>query len=268
MKESILRTITQFSKDQFAQIEDEVAVETIISIFVNERLLSSIICSPILEKELAVGYLLTTGIIDSYLEISSLELEGYNIKIALDEMINLELRLLNSQFLNRVITSGCNPPEYWLQVKKGKGLPRIDSVDHISIQDVFKAIKHLNNNSHTFHRTGATHAAGLYDLLINPIIVAEDIGRHNAVDKVIGYALIKKIPLDNKILVSTGRLTADIVFKSAKSKIPIVLSMAAATDSGISAANATNTTLVGFVRGQKKANLYTAPFRISSTIDQ
>ena len=126
---------------------------------------------------------------------------------------------------------------------------------------IFTVIKDLNNNSDIFRRTGATHAAGLYDSTFHKILVAEDIGRHNAIDKVIGHALIHGITLNDKILVSTGRLTADIVFKSAKCGIPIVVSMAAATDSGISTAQVTKTTLVGFVRG-KRANLYTLPFRI------
>ncbi len=261
MKEISLKSITQFSKGTFQTINDEIAVETIITIWVNNNVISSILCSPILEKEMAVGYLFTTGIINSFQEVENIIIEGYNIKVALSSKINLDSRLKNSQFINRVITTGCAPPEYWLQVKKGKGLPRIESQMQMNISDVFKAIKDLNETSEIFHRTGATHAAGLYDASSTRIIVAEDIGRHNAVDKVIGYALMRGITLEDKLLVSTGRLTADMVFKSAKCGIAIVASMAAATDSGISTATVTNTTLIGFVRG-KRANLYTNANRI------
>ncbi len=261
MKVLISKSITQFSKGELHEKEDEIAVETIISVVINDRLVNSILCSPILEKELVIGYLFTTGVINSFQDISNIEIEGYNVNITLNSEINLDSRLEQSQFVNRVVTSGCNPPEFWLQVKKGKNLPKIESQMKLNINGIFNVIKDLNNNSDIFRRTGATHAAGLYDLQLNRILVAEDIGRHNAIDKVIGHALINGISLEDKILVSTGRLTADIVFKSAKCGIPIVTSMAAATDSGISTANATKTTLIGFVRG-KRANLYTSPFRI------
>ncbi len=263
MKESIFKPITKFSEGEFRKINDEIAVETIIRIWVNEKSISSILCSPILEKELIIGYLYTTGIITSFKEVENMRYEGYDYKVTLNPKIDFDSRLKNSQFINRVISTGCGPPEYWLQVKSGKNLPKIDSKVEVSLDNIFKAIKDLNENSYMFRRTGATHAAGLYNASINRIIVAEDIGRHNAIDKVIGYTIIQDIKnFEDKILVSTGRLTADIVFKSAKCKIPIVASMAAATDSGISTAQVTNTTLIGFVRGKKKSNIYTNPFRI------
>jgi len=262
MKESVLKPITQFSKGEFHEIEDEIAVESIITIVVNEKIISSILCSPVLEKELAVGYLYTTGILENYQEIDNININDYNINFTFQSQINLEPRLKQSQFVNRIISSGCGPPEYWLQVKKGKGLPQIDSDLQVPIDKIFEGIRDLNENSQIFRQTGATHAAGLFDTESHRIIIVEDIGRHNAVDKVIGFSLMNEINLDDKILISTGRLTADIIFKSAKSKIPIVASMAAATDSGISTAIATKTTLIGFVRGHR-LNIYCRGERIT-----
>jgi FdhD protein len=267
MKESILKPIIQFSKDEFHEINDEIAIETIISILINGKPISSILCSPILEKELAIGYLYNSGILESFNEIQSINIENYNIDFIFKDQFDIDSRLTNSLFVNRIISSGCGAPEYWLQVKKGKGLSRIDSKLQVSAQAIFKITTNLNQSAKIFHQTGATHAAGLYDPAANQIIVAEDIGRHNAVDKAIGYSLSHEIRLDDKILVSTGRLTADIIFKSAKCKIPIVASMAAATDSGISTATSTNTTLIGFVRG-KRLNIYTNPFRITNIMEE
>ncbi|MHA1130078.1 MAG: formate dehydrogenase accessory sulfurtransferase FdhD [Candidatus Helarchaeota archaeon] len=263
MKESIKKTITKFSTAGFQEVEDEIAVETILTIWLNETFISSIISSPHLKKELALGYLYTTGLITTYKDIKEVEIVGYDIKINLYPHINLEARLSQSHFINRIITSSCNPPEYWLQIKKGKGLPLIDSDIQISIPTIFDIIHDLNSNSALFRRTGAVHAAGLYENTKTRVFIAEDVGRHNAIDKVIGYALSEDIPLEDKVLVSTGRLTADIIFKSAICKIPIVASMAAATDSGIAMAKATNTTLIGFVRGSKRLNIYASPSRIA-----
>ncbi|MFX1294387.1 MAG: formate dehydrogenase accessory sulfurtransferase FdhD [Promethearchaeota archaeon] len=260
-KKLIKKAINKYYKGKYIETEDEIAVETIITIIVNDNYISSILCSPTLENELVIGYLYTTGLIFSYQEIKEIHLEGYNIKVTLDSQINLDSRLKNSQFINRVISAGCNPPEYWLQVKKGKGLPRIESKMQVQINDIFIAMNDLNNNTEIFSRTGATHAAGLYDAKANRIVIAEDIGRHNAVDKVIGYAISHEINLDDKLLISTGRLTADIIFKSSKSRIAIVASRGAATDSGISTAKATNITLIGFIRGNR-LNIYTNKDRI------
>ncbi len=261
MKMFALKPIIKFSKSEFHEIDDKVAIESILSIWVNDTFISSILCSPSFEKELAVGYLFTIGIITSYHEISRILHEGYDVKITLKSDIDLNSRLKSSQFINRVISSGCGPPEYWLQIKKGQGLPRINSTIQISIQTIFNVIGALNKSSEIFRETGATHAAGIYDGSGQRIITTEDIGRHNAVDKSIGFCIINGINMNDKILVSTGRLTADVVFKSARCQIPIVASMAAATDSGISTAQATNITLIGFVRG-KQLNIYTQESRI------
>ncbi len=95
----------------------------------------------------------------------------------------------------------------------------------------------------------------------NLIIVKEDIGRHNAIDKVIGYLLLKGESFDNKILTSTGRLTGDSVLKAVRAQIPIVASLSAAIESGIRLAFSYGITLVGFVRGGTM-NIYTHPKRI------
>ena len=91
--------------------------------------------------------------------------------------------------------------------------------------------------------------------------LAEDVGRHNAVDKVIGAATTKNVELSNLFLALSGRLTGDIVLKAARTKIPIIASLSAAISSGLETANLTKITLIGFVRGQRM-NVYTYPERI------
>jgi len=93
------------------------------------------------------------------------------------------------------------------------------------------------------------------------VAIAEDVGRHNAVNKVIGIAAIKEIEFGELFLASTGRLSGDIIFKAAKVGIPIVSSLGAALDSGFEMAKNANLTLAGFVRGNR-INIYTYPERI------
>ena len=112
-----------------------------------------------------------------------------------------------------------------------------------------------------FRETGGCHGAAIFDLKGSLITVKEDIGRHNAIDKVIGELILKKDSFNDKILTSTGRLTGDSVLKAVRAQIPIVSSLSAAVESGIILADSYGITLIGFARG-KKMNIYTHPRRI------
>jgi FdhD protein len=105
------------------------------------------------------------------------------------------------------------------------------------------------------------HAAAIYRTDGSMVALAEDVGRHNAVDKAIGVAALKQTDFSECFLTSTGRLSGDIVFKASKVGLPIVASLGAALDSGVAMAEAANLTLAGFVRG-KRLNIYTFPERI------
>ena len=115
--------------------------------------------------------------------------------------------------------------------------------------------------SETFRKTGGVHVAAVYKADGTLMAFAEDVGRHNAVDKTIGKCFLRKTRFDNCFLVLSGRLTANIVFKAAVVGIPLIASIAAALDSGIEIAKKANLTLIGFVRG-RRMNVYNAAERI------
>jgi FdhD protein len=119
----------------------------------------------------------------------------------------------------------------------------------------------LDSKAAVFKRTGGTHAAALLDSKGEVLAFSEDIGRHNAVDKVIGEASLKRISLEQTILASTGRLSAEIVCKAVNVSIPVVVSLASSTDKGIEVAEKRGLTLIGFVRGER-FNVYSHPERI------
>ncbi|BBP92837.1 hypothetical protein BsIDN1_64550 [Bacillus safensis] len=119
----------------------------------------------------------------------------------------------------------------------------------------------MQEESQLFQHTGGVHNAGLCDTE-KLFITRTDIGRHNALDKIYGYCLLQRIPLRDKILVFSGRISSEVLLKAAKLGVSIVISKSAPTELALKMAEELNITTVGFVRG-KSFNIYTHPHRIT-----
>jgi FdhD protein len=177
--------------------------------------------------------------------------------------IDAEKRISISQPFARLIVSACGSPDYW---PLSKLIDRITLVKlnlglTVEAKVISESVKRLNIFAERFRRTGGVHVAALYSTSGELVALSEDVGRHNAVDKVIGAGTAKKLNFENLFLALSGRLTGDIVLKAARMRIAIVASMAAAINSGVEAAQLVGITLIGFVRG-KRMNIYTYPERI------
>jgi FdhD protein len=131
----------------------------------------------------------------------------------------------------------------------------------VSAGVVLESVRRLNSLAETFSKTGGVHVAALYCADGKLLTYAEDVGRHNAVDKIIGVAAINNTELSKCFIASSGRLTGDIVVKAARMRVPIIASMTAAISSGLEVAQRTGITLVSFVRGNR-LNVLTYPERI------
>jgi FdhD protein len=125
-------------------------------------------------------------------------------------------------------------------------------------------VERLRSGQGIFDRTGGLHAAGLFTIGGELVTLREDVGRHNAVDKVVGRALLdERVPLDDSILVVSGRAGYEIVQKSVSAGIPILAAVGAPTSLAVALAKEFNQTLVGFLKGDR-FNVYSAPDRLSS----
>jgi FdhD protein len=125
----------------------------------------------------------------------------------------------------------------------------------------------LRSGQGVFDRTGGLHAAGLFDAKGELVSLREDIGRHNAVDKVVGRALLdKRLPLAGTILVVSGRAGYEIVQKSITAGIPVLAAVGAPSSLAVALAREFNQTLVGFLRGNHY-NVYSAPERLSANTE-
>ena len=242
------------------RMTDYVAEEKPLHIFLNKNHYAPIFCSPSNLKELVVGHLISQGIIKSIEEIEKISLKKEGIcNIKLKPNIDLEKRLKLSKLFFRVILSACGSPSpYQLSAK----LPKIKSKLTVKAEIILKSVNRLNSIAETFRKTGGVHAAAIYKSDGNLMAFAEDVSRHNAVDKVIGIGVFNKTDFSTCFLTLTGRLTGDIVYKAAKVGLSIVASLAAAIDSGIAIAVDAGLTLIGFVRGNRM-NIYNLPERVS-----
>ena len=242
------------------RVTDYVAEEKPLHLFVNKTYWATILCSPSNLKEMAVGHLLSEGILKSSAEIEEINLkekEG-TCYVKLKSKVNVNERLSLSRLHQRVVTSVCGDQSIYQYQRKPN---KVTSTLKVKAEVIFNSVKQLNFKAEVFRKTGGVHAAAIYTALGSLVALAEDVGRHNAVDKVIGIVAFKDISFEDCFLTSTGRLSGDIVFKASKVGLPIVASLGAALDSGVAVAKAANLTLAGFVRG-KRINIYCFPERI------
>lgn len=246
------------------QKKDFVAEETPLHIFLDQTHYATILCSPNQLKELTVGHLVSEGVLKSAEEIKEIHLEeGEKCVVRLKKGVEVEKRIRAAQPFARLIVSACGSPDYWplskltdrLHVSK---LPSNLIIDAKVISD---SVKQLNTLAETFRKTGGVHVAAAYSSKGELKTFAEDIGRHNAVDKIIGACVLRNLNLNDCFFASSGRLSGDIVLKAARMRVQVIASLTAALYSGIEIAQYMGVTLVGFVRG-RRMNIYTYPERI------
>ena len=217
---------------------DFVSEEIPIHIFLNKTHYGTILCSPDQLEEMVVGHLLSEGLLKSTDEIDELLLKkDGKCLVKLKPDINAEQRISTSQRFARLIVSACGSPNYRPLSEVINSLPKLDMTPTLAANVISQSVRNLNTIAEKFRKTGGVHVAALYSTDGELVALAEDVGRHNAVDKVIGAGATKNMDFRNLFLALSGRLTGDIVLKAARMKIPVIASLAAAISSGLEAAN-------------------------------
>ena len=239
------------------KLEDEIAVDEAICLFVNMEHFRILVASPVMIRELAVGHLFSEGVIKGLEEVEKVEIGTGKVYIDLKK--DVDLGSFN-EYRREIITTACGAPIMG-SVEEGLKLLRVKSTLAVEAKKILEMVSKLNQKDSIFRRTGGTHIAMLCDSEANTLAFSEDVGRHNAVDKVIGYALLNNIQLERCVLVSSGRQSGEMVLKAAHSGVPIVASVSAPIESGRKVAEETGVTLIGFVRGSRM-NIVTHPRRI------
>lgn len=239
--------------------EGFVVVEVPLEIAVGDALVAILMHTPGLEKELAVGYCLGEGIVPDAGAIASVDADGGEVA----KRVNLRLRpgiSLDAAKLAkpRFIRSGCaaNAPSDWACT-----VPPLGPGVAVSESALRESLKRLTAAQEAYKVAGGIHAAGVFSVSGEAVVVCEDIGRHNAVDKALGACVLRGIPLDDKFLLGTGRASYEFVTKSARLGVSLVASLSSPTSLSVQLADVLNQTLVGYVRPHRFV-VYTHPWRI------
>lgn len=234
--------------------EDLVILEYPFTIFIDEEEIITLLCSPKSLEYLAIGFLYSEGFIDNYSAVDKVTIDEENGRA----YVNLnERRSFNEKLQGkRTITSGCGKGTVFYNVLDSFKSKKIKNEVEIKPSKIADLMRRFNQQSELFYSTGGVHACAIcYDDDI--IYFEEDIGRHNALDKVLGRALIEDVNLDEKIILTSGRISSEMLIKAAKRGVPVVVSRSAPTSLAIDMARQLNITLVGFVRGEKM-NIYSS----------
>ena len=238
--------------DEFRKELHEVVEEVPIALFVNGRHAMTAMMSPVQLDEFVTGYLFTEQIIKGIGEIESIRIEQNRISVITKNLF----KVLGPK---KTILSGCGGSVSFIDTAK---LPTIQSDLMITPKKIEESIK--NALVSDLHRiTGGIHVVALFDN-DNILSVTEDIGRHNAVDRIIGYGLRTGIDLSRTFVVTSGRISSEMVRKCLIANIPVIVSRSATTTLSVEIAEKTGLTIVGFARAGKM-NVYSHPERISVT---
>lgn len=238
---------------------DVVVRELPLTIFLNNKELVTLLCTPENLKDLAVGFLYSEGILQSKEEIDKMALDRQKGIIWIE--VKGDKDFVKKLMFKRLIPSGCGQGATFYKVADATSCKEVDSDLRISSQSALNLAKKMQQQSQLYKATGGVHSAALCDKK-NLSIFSEDIGRHNAIDKIFGRCLLEGIQTDDKIILTSGRISSEILLKVAKRNIPIIISRSAPTNLAIKLANKLRVTLIGFARG-KRINIYANDFRIS-----
>lgn len=259
MKEIENITVCRYDNGRVKNLEDIIIREIPYTIFLNDEELITLLCIPRALEYLAIGFLLSEGFIKEKEDIKHMKLfeEKGIIEIETRNQHMIAKELLGK----RTVTTGCGKGTIFYNIIDSFHSKKINhDMLRIKASDIVELVAKFNKASALFLKTGGVHSASISDGK-KLLLFHEDVGRHNAVDKMIGEAMMKNISLKDKLMITSGRISSEILMKAAKREIPMIVSKSAPTDSAISLGKNLGITVIGFVRA-KRMNIYSEEKRI------
>ena len=236
-----------YKNGKATEAKEKVVKDETITLTINGEISRSLSAIEDSLEEFAVGYLFNENMVNSMDSIKKIEVDGVMINAEIDDT----LLKTNETVLCSDSAGG------WRS--KIKTVNPVESDFQVSASELISRIEELKDNAAIWQATGGTHVAGI--VYKDQFIVKEDVSRHVAVDKVIGYGLLHDFDLSHSYVIYSGRMPADMVIKMTRAGVPILASNAAPANSGYNIAKKGNITLVGFLRGNR-CNIYNNQNRV------
>lgn len=227
------------------EITQPIATEVPCTIVVSGSEVATIMCTPTYLREFAIGYLYTSGMLNSANEVTEFYCDTTRWRLDIETSSKIDLSLLGK----RVYTSGCGQGVMYSNIIMLSSRHPLKSDFSVDKGFLSKCMKWFLTCSQLYKETHGVHTAALSLGGKLPQFCVDDIGRHNAVDKIIGHSLMNAVDFSKSMLICTGRISSDILHKVKRSGIPIVLSRGTTTHQTILMARQMGVTVIGFARG-------------------
>jgi FdhD protein len=234
-----MRSYLKLRGDRVEEVTGEVVREQPLTVYVNGERFLTLLCSPMKLEALVIGYLWMEKVIEGLDDVTEVTVSPVDGRADVTLSAPVELPT------ERILTSGC-----------GGGItfridhrlfPPLSSRLRVPARDLSQRMKELFAAAVHYKESRGIHGAALADES-RLLVVAEDVGRHNAVDKVKGEALLQGIPTEDRILLSTGRVSSEMLLKAARMGVPVVASRTSPTEMAVALAEQLNVTICGYVR--------------------
>ena len=245
-----------FTGEKWHQKTVNVPSEMALTIFINSQEIATILCTPTKLTHLVLGFLYSEGIIADMSDVASL-------RVCEDEPI-ADVRLTKTEYTppsRRTLTSGCGSGvSFGIQVSK------VNSDLVVTPEEVVSLMKQLYQQQNLFQLSGGIHSSALCDRK-QILVLAEDIGRHNTLDKIVGECLMRRMPTQGHILITTGRISSEMLLKAARMQAPVVVSRSSPTERAITLGRELGITVIGYARGER-LSVFSGEERLLNTGNQ
>jgi len=271
VEQSILTVpIQRIEADSTSPLLDLLAIEEPLEIRIGDKTISLTMRTPGHDFELAAGFLFTEGILTGAHQIlhirrseirSNPRQTGNSVTVELNPGVEVDFDRLQRHFYTTSSCGVCGKAS--IEALQTQGCPRLPHNQPVVNPAIIHRLPEtLRREQAVFERTGGLHAAALFDAHGKLLLLREDVGRHNAVDKLIGAEMLAQhTPLDNRILLVSGRASFELAQKALMASIPILAAVGAPSSLAVETAQRFNMTLLGFVRDQR-FNIYSGASRI------
>ncbi len=267
----------KYTSRSVERIDGSIIGETRWTLYVNRDELVTFMCTPRGLHHLALGFCLNEGLIESLDDVALLRVfededrcycfapalglnETVTMRVCAQSVGGVDLRLKKQVQLptRRVLTSGCGGGVIFEELASAQA--PLDSKVTATAEQIFALMRELNQRAQLYRTSRGVHTS-LLSAQDGTLVLAEDVGRHNTLDKIRGECLLRGISTQDGILVTSGRISSEMITKAAKMRVPIVVSRTSPTWLSRQLAEQWNITAIGYARGNEM-NVYAHPWRI------